>query len=126
MRFMMSLPAPAKVLEDFAPSKEIVIPMRKFNDDMRKAGVLLVAEGLHPPSRGARIRVTNGKRIVTDGPYAETKEVIAGFWMIQVKSKEEAIEWASKCPLPDGGIVELRQIFENTDFPPDLRDPAAR
>jgi hypothetical protein len=98
--------------------------MRKYDEEMRKAGVLLSEEGLHPTSKGARIRVSGGKRIVTDGPFIETKEVIAGFWIIQVKSKEEAIEWASRAPLPEGAVIEIRQIFENQDFPPELQKKA--
>lgn len=127
MRFMMLLPAPAQALEDCAiPPVEIVTAMRKFNRDMAKAGVLLTAKGLHPSSKGTRIRVSGGKRMVTDGPFTETKEVIAGFWIIQVKSKEEAIEWAKRCPLPEGGVIEIRQVFENTDFPPELQKKAAK
>ncbi len=101
MRFMMLLPAPAEPLEKAVavPNKELVTAMRKFTDDMKKAGVLLMAEGLHATSKGSRIRVSGGKRIVTDGPFTEAKEVIAGFWMIQVRSKEEALEWATRCPL---------------------------
>ena len=125
MRFMMSLPAPVEVLEKAVPTKEIVTAMRKFNEDMAKAGVLLAAEGLHPSSKGARIRVSGGKRTVTDGPFAEAKELIAGFWIIQVKSKEEAIEWANRFPLPEGGVIEIRQVFENCDFPPELQKKTA-
>jgi hypothetical protein len=126
MRFMMLLPAPVQALEKFAvPNTEIVIAMRKFDADMAKAGVLLGAEGLHPSSKGTRIRVSGGKRIVTDGPFTEAKEVIAGFWIIQVKSKEEAIEWAKRCPLPENGLIEIRQVFENCDFPPELQKKTA-
>ncbi len=126
MRFMMLLPAPAEALEKCAvPSPEIVLPMRKFNQEMAKAGVLLGAEGLHPSSKGTRIRVSGGKRVVTDGPFAEAKEVIAGFWIIQVKSKEEAVEWAKRCPLPENGLIEIRQVFENCDFPPELQKKSA-
>jgi hypothetical protein len=126
MRFMMLLPAPAQALEKFAiPSPNIVLPMRKFNADMAKAGVLLAAEGLHPTSKGTRIRVSGGKPVITDGPFAEAKEVIAGFWIIQVKSKEEAVEWAKRCPLPENGLIEIRQVFENRDFPPELQKKSA-
>ena len=126
MRFMMLLPAPAQALEKFAvPDPAIVLPMRKFNQDMTKAGVLLAAEGLHPTSKGTRLRVSGGKRVVTDGPFTEAKEVIAGFWIIQVKSKEEAIEWAKRCPLPENGLIEIRQVFENCDFPPELQKKSA-
>ncbi len=125
MRFMMSLPAPVEVLEKAVPTMEVVTAMRKFNEDMAKAGVLLAAEGLHPSSKGARIRVSVGKRTVTDGPFTEAKELIAGFWIVQVKSKEEAIEWANRCPLPEGGVIEIRQVFENCDFPPELQKKTA-
>ncbi len=126
MRFMMLLPAPVQALEKCAvPSPEIVLPMRKFNQEMAKAGVLLGAEGLHPSSKGTRIRVSGGKRVVTDGPFAEAKEVIAGFWIIQVKSKEEAVEWAKRCPLPENGLIEIRQVFENYDFPHELQKKSA-
>jgi hypothetical protein len=126
MRFMMLLPAPAQALEKFAvPSPDIVLPMRKFNADMAKAGVLLAAEGLHPTSKGTRLRVSGGKPVITDGPFAEAKEVIAGFWIIQVKSKEQAVEWAKRCPLPENGLIEIRQVFEDRDFPPDLQKKSA-
>ena len=126
MRFMMLLPAPAQALEDCAvPPAEIVNAMHKFNQEMAKAGVMLAAEGLHPSSKGTRIHVSGGKRVVTDGPFTESKELIAGFWIIQVKSKEEAIEWANRCPLPEGGLIEIRQVFENADFPPELQKKKA-
>ena len=98
MRFMMSLPVPPDALEKWEaqPSKEVVTAMRKFNEEMTKAGVLLAAEGLHATSKGSRIRVSGGKRVVTDGPFSEAKEVIAGFWIIQARSKEEALEWAGR------------------------------
>jgi hypothetical protein len=126
MRFMMMLPAPVDVLENRRPTKEVVGAMRKFSDDMRKAGVLLSAEGLHPTSRGTRIRVSGGRRTLTDGPFAEAKEVIAGSWMIQVKSKDEAVEWANRCPLGEDGVIEVRQVFEAHDFPPDLQPKSAK
>jgi len=92
---------------------------------MAKANVLLTAEGLHPSSKGTRIRVSGGKRVVTDGPFSESKELIAGFWIIQVKSREEAIEWANRCPPPEGGLIEIRQVFENYDCPPELQKKTA-
>src|SRR5215472_9052851 len=127
MRFMMLLPAPPVPLEKLtaAPNKEIVLAMRKYNEEMKNAGVLLSAEGLHATSKGFRIRATGGKKIVTDGPFMEAKEVIAGFWIIQVNSREEALEWAKRCPLPEHGLMEIRQIFENADFPPDLQKKKA-
>jgi hypothetical protein len=122
MRFMMLLPAPVDVLEQCAiPDKDLVVAMTKYDDEMRKAGVLLMEAGLHPTSKGTRLRRSGGKAIITDGPFTEAKEVIAGFWIIQTRSKEEAIEWAKRCPLPDQGVIEIRPIFENTDFPPELR-----
>jgi len=126
MRFMMSLPAPVEMQENFTPTAELLAAMRKYSDDMRKAGVLLLAEGLHPSSKATRIKVSSGKRVVTDGPFTEAKEMIAGFWLIQVKSREEALEWANRCPLSEGEIVEIRPVFENTDFPPELRNHSAR
>lgn len=127
MRFMMMLPAPPDALEKVgtSPKKAIVLAMRKFNEEMTKAGVMLAAEGLHATSKGSRIKVKDGKRIVTDGPFTETKEVIAGFWIIQVKSREEALEWAKRCPLPENGLIEIRQVFENCDFPPELQTKKA-
>ena len=125
MRFMLLLPAPVEALERCAvPDAGIVTAMRKYDQEMRKAGVLLSEEGLHPTSKGARIRVSGGKRIVTDGPFIETKEVIAGFWIIQVNSKEEAIAWANRCPLPECGVIEIRQIFEDHEFPAELQKRA--
>lgn len=126
MRFMMLLPAPPEPLEKLTavPNKEIVLAMRKYNDEMKKAGVFLSAEGLHATSKGFRIRVRDGKKIVTDGPFTEAKEVIAGFWLIQVNSKEEALEWAKRCPLPENGLMEIRQVFENADSPPELQKKA--
>jgi hypothetical protein len=121
MRFIMLLPASAEPLEKAVavPDKELVTAMLKFNEEMAKAGVLLAAEGLHATSKGSRIRVSGGKRIVTDGPFA-------GFWMIQVKSREEALEWAKRCPLPENGLIEIRQVFEMTEFPPELQAQSAQ
>lgn len=125
MRFMMLLPAPVDALEKCAvPDKDLVHAMRKYDAELRKAGVLLAEEGLHPTSKGSRVRISGGKPVVTDGPFAETKEVIAGFWIIQASSKEEAIEWAKRCPLPECGVIEIRQVFEDHDFPPELREKA--
>jgi hypothetical protein len=126
MRFMMLLPTPPEPLEKLTavPNKEIVTAMRKYNEEMSKAGVLLSAEGLHATSKGFRIKVSGGKKIVTDGPFTEAKEVIAGFWIIQVNSREEALEWAKRCPLPENGLMEVRQVFENADFPPELQKKA--
>ena len=127
MRFMMLLPCPPEPLEKLTavPNEEIVTAMRKYNEEMSKAGVMLAAEGLHATSKGFRIKVSGGKKIVTDGPFTEAKEVIAGFWIIQVKSQEEALEWAKRCPLPENGLIEIRQVFENADFPPELQKKKA-
>ena len=121
MRFMILLPAPPDALEKGPPATELVMAMRKFSDDMRKAGVLLGGEGLDRSSKGTRLRVSGGQRVITDGPSTEAKEVLAGFWIIQVKSKDEAVEWAMRCPLPEDGLIEIRQVFENRDFPPELQ-----
>jgi hypothetical protein len=107
------------------PDAELVAEMTKYNESLQKAGVLLSLEGLHPPSMGARVSFAGGKPKVTDGPFAEAKEVIGGFWMIQVKSKAEAVEWAKRCPMPDGDIVEVRQVQEFEDFPADVQKAAS-
>src|SRR4051794_35777086 len=122
MRFMM-LMIP-KGYEDAAPGTmpdaERVAAMMKYNEDLQKAGVLLGLDGLRPPSMGARVSFAGGKPKVTDGPFSEAKEVVGGYWMIQVNSKEEAIEWASRCPASDNEVIEVRQVFEMTDFPPEI------
>src|SRR5881409_4517564 len=123
MRFMMMIKADKNTEAGVLPSKELVAAMDEFNEKMVKAGVLLAAEGLHPSSKGARITFHGGgKRTVTDGPFTETKELIAGFWLIQVKSKEEAIEWVKRCPNPLAGEaeIEIRQVFEASDFGPEF------
>jgi hypothetical protein len=109
------------------PSKELMEAMGKFNEEMVKAGVMLSGDGLQPSSKGARVKFSHGKPMVVDGPFAETKELIAGFWMIQVKSKEEAIEWARRSPAPMGpdqdSEIEIRQVFEVEDFPAEVFTP---
>ena len=123
MRFMMLLKADRTTEAGVLPTREDLEVMGKYNEEMVKAGVMLDGAGLQPSSKGAKVRFQDGKAQVTDGPFAETKELIAGYWMIQVKSKEEAIEWAKRVPfdhLPGSGRVpeiELRQMFEITDFP---------
>jgi hypothetical protein len=107
------------------PDAKLVAEMSKYNESLQKAGVLLSMEGLHPPSMGARVAFAGGKPKVTDGPFTEAKEVIGGFWIIQVKSKAEAIEWAKRCPMPDDEIVEVRQVQEFEDFPEEVRKAAA-
>jgi hypothetical protein len=106
------------------PDAKAVEAMMKFNQDLQKAGVLLSLEGLHPPSMGARVSFPEGKPIVTDGPFAESKEVLGGFWILQVKSKAEAIDWAKKCPGGKNEIIEIRQVQEMADFPADVQKAA--
>jgi hypothetical protein len=103
------------------PDPKAVAAMMAYNESLQKAGVLLALDGLHPPSMGARITFPGGKPKVSDGPFAEAKEVVGGYWMIQVKSREEAIEWASRCPGDENGIIEVRQVQEMSDFPPEVR-----
>ncbi len=123
MRFMMLVKASKDSEAGALPSKELLAAMGQFNEEMAKAGVLLAGEGLHASSKGARITFSGSKRAVTDGPFAETKELLAGFWMIEVKSKAEAIAWASRVPFADGEVVEVRQVFEASDFPADVFPP---
>ncbi len=126
MRFMM-LVIP-KGYETAAPGTmpeaERVAEMMKYNEELQKAGVLLALDGLHPASMGARVTFEGGKPTVTDGPFSEAKEVLGGYWMIQVKSKEEAIEWAKRAPMSPNEIIEVRQVQEFSDFPPDVQKAA--
>jgi hypothetical protein len=127
MRFMM-LMIP-KGYEEAAPGTmpdaKAVEAMMKYNEALQKAGVLLALDGLHPPSMGARVTFRGGKPKVTDGPFTETKEVLGGYWMIDVKSKDEAIAWASRCPASDNEVIEIRQVQEMADFPADVQKAAA-
>lgn len=127
MRFMM-LMIP-KGYESAAPGTmpdaKAVEAMMKYNEALQNAGVLLALEGLHPPSMGARVTFVGGKPKVTGGPFADVREVLGGYWMIEVKSREEAIEWASRCPASENEIIEVRQVQEFADFPPDVQDAAA-
>src|SRR3954452_13793639 len=107
------------------PDAKAVAAMMKYNEELHKSGVLLGGEGLHPPSMGARVSFPGGKPKVTDGPFAEAKEVLGGYWMIQVKSREEAIEWAKRCPGSPNELIEIRQVQEMSDFPPDVQEAAA-
>src|SRR6187397_3259142 len=107
-----------------APDAKAVAAMMKYNEDLQKAGVLLALDGLHPPSTGARVSFAGGKPKVTDGPFAEAKEVLGGYWMIDVKSRDEAIAWAKKCPASENEIIEIRQVQEMEDFPPDVQKAA--
>jgi hypothetical protein len=108
------------------PDAQAIAVMMKYNESLQKAGVLLALDGLHPPSMGARVSFSGGKPTITDGPFAEAKEVIGGYWMIQVKSKEEAIEWASRCPASDNEVIEIRQVLEVADFPSEVGEAAAK
>ncbi|HEX2385129.1 MAG TPA: YciI family protein [Candidatus Binatia bacterium] len=118
MRFMVLVKASKDSEAGVMPSQELLTQMGKFNEELAKAGVLLAGEGLHPSSKGARVKFSGSKRTVIDGPFAETKELIAGFWLWQVKSKEEAIDWVKRCPNPhsEDCEIEIRQIFEAEDF----------
>jgi hypothetical protein len=133
MRFMMFMiprvyqpdtPPGERAGEGFAPPAEAIARMMKFNEELAKAGALIALDGLQPISKGARVAFAGGKQKVTDGPFAETKEVIGGYWMIEAKTKEEAVGWAMRCPASDGDVIEIRQVFEITDFPQDVRKAA--
>jgi hypothetical protein len=110
--------------EGFTPPADAVARMMKFNEELAKAGALIAVDGLQPVSKGARVAFSGGKPRVTDGPFAGAKEVIGGYWMIEVKSKEEAVGWAMRCPASDGDVIEVRQVFELSDFPQDVRKAA--
>ena len=128
MRFMLLIKADQNTEAGVLPSEEMLAAMTKYSEELARAGVLLAGEGLQPSSKGARVKFSGDKRTVTDGPFTEAKELIAGFWLIQVKSKEEAIEWVKRCPNPlDGEAeIEIRQVFEAEDFgaefTPELRE----
>jgi hypothetical protein len=132
MRFMVMVKATQESEAGVMPSEELLTEMGKYNEELVKAGVMLAGEGLHPSSKGARVRFSGKERTVVDGPFAETKELVAGFWLIQVKSKEEAIEWVKRCPNPmnEDSEIEIRQVFETEDFgdelTPELREQEAR
>src|SRR5437763_16308176 len=130
MRFMVLVKASKDSEAGVLPDETLLTEMTKYNEELVKAGVLLAAEGLQPSSKGARVKFSGTKRTVVDGPFAETKELIAGFWMFQVRSKAEAIEWVKRCPLSGDTEVEIRQVFEAADFgealTPELRDAEAR
>jgi hypothetical protein len=127
MRFMMlMIPKGYESAEPGAmPDAEAVSAMMKYNEALQEAGVLLALDGLHPPSMGARVSFAGGKPVVTDGPFAEAKEVLGGYWMIEVGSKEEAIEWAKRCPASANEVIEIRQVHEMDDFPEDVQQAAA-
>ncbi len=133
MRFMILIKADKNSEAGILPDEKLLSDMMKFNEELAKAGVMLAGEGLQPSSKGARVKFSGSKRTVIDGPFAETKELIAGFWLIQVKSKEEAIEWVKRIPNPMPGTepeIEIRQVFEADDFgpamTPELREKEER
>ena len=131
MRFMMLMipgvyqgKSGQTVGPDFAPGADDIAKMMKYNEDLAKAGALITLDGLQPPVKGARITFSRGKATATDGPFTESKEVLGGYWMIQVGSKKEAVEWAKRCPAEDGDVIEVRQVFEMSDFPADAQKAA--
>jgi hypothetical protein len=132
MRVMVMVKATKESEAGEMPSQELLTEMGKFNEELVKAGVMLAGEGLHPSSKGARVEFSGDKRTVTDGPFTETKELVAGYWLWQVRSMDEAIEWVKRSPnpMPDGGELEIRQVFEAEDFgdefTPELRQQEER
>jgi len=128
MRFMMLMIPKGyeKAAPGTMPDAKAVAAMMKYNESLQKAGVLLTLDGLHPPSMGARVSFSGGKPRVIDGPFIETKEVLGGYWMIEVKSKEEAVAWASRCPASDNEVIEVRQVQEFSDFPANVQEVAAK
>ncbi|SDA12337.1 Uncharacterized conserved protein [Nitrosospira sp. Nsp11] len=132
MQFMILLKADKNTEAGVMPSEKLLTDMSKYNEELLNAGVLLAGEGLHPSSKGARVKFSDGKRTVIEGPFPEVKELIAGFWLLQVKSREEAIEWVKRCPNPLEGEaeIEIRQVFEASDFgaefTPELREQEER
>jgi len=125
MRFMMFM-LPNISEDDWMPSVEAVEAMTKYNEELTKAGVLLALDGLHPSTEGVRVSFPGGKPTVTDGPFSEAKEVVGGYWLIEVKSKDEAVEWAKRAPCADGPVIEVRQIFEMDEFPPEVQKAGGR
>ena len=132
MRFMVMVKATKDSEAGVMPSTELLTEMGKYNEELVKAGIMLAGEGLHPSSKGARVRFNGKQRTVIDGPFAETKELVAGFWILQARSKDEVIEWVKRCPnpMPGESEIEIRQIFEAEDFgevlTPELREQEAR
>lgn len=127
MRFMMLVIPPdyTTAPPDATPDVDDVARMTKYNEELMKAGILLALDGLHPQSAGVRVTFNGGKATAKDGPFAEAKEAVGGYWLIQVKSKEEAVEWAMRCPMEDGAAIEVRQVQEFEEFPQDVQDAAA-
>jgi len=132
MRFMVVVKADKNTEAGVMPSEKLLADMAQYNEELAKAGILLAGEGLHPSSKGARVRFSGAKRTVVDGPFKDSKDLVCGFWMFQVKSKEEAIEWVKRCPNPVEGEteIEIRQVFEADDFgaefAPELREAEQR
>jgi len=132
MRFMVMVKATADSEAGVMPSQELLAAMGKYNEELAQAGVMLAGEGLHPSSNGARVRFSGASRTVVDGPFAETKELVAGFWILQTKSLDECIEWVKRCPnpMPGDSEIEIRQVFEAEDFgeefTPELREQEER
>ncbi len=132
MRFMVIVRANEQTESGALPITELIAALGRYNEELVRAGVLLAAEGLHPSAKGARVHFSGSKRTVVDGPFAESKELIAGFWILQVKSKEEVIEWVKRCPNPTDcdSVIEIRQVFEAADFgenfTPELQEQEAR
>jgi hypothetical protein len=130
MRFMILVPADENSEAGVMPTEELLTEMGKYNEELVKAGVMLAGDGLHPTSKGARVKFSGKERTVIDGPFTEAKELIAGFWIIQAKSKEEAIEWVKRAPFDGGTEIEIRQVFEAEDFgdefTPELREQEER
>jgi hypothetical protein len=121
MRFMMLMIPKAFENAPAGADPEQVASMMKYNRELKEAGVLLALDGLHPPAAAVRVSFTEGRPAVVDGPFAEAKEVLGGYWMIQVKSREEAVEWAKRCPVGAGNLIEVRQVQEMSDFPPEVQ-----
>lgn len=115
MRFMMIM-LPNITDEDWAPTPEAIAAMSKYNDELSRAGVLLTLDGLTPPGEGARVRFAAGRATVTDGPFTETKEMIGGYWLIEVSSKDEAVQWAARCPAAEGDVIEVRRVYEPDEY----------
>lgn len=126
MRFMMLMIPEVyrRATPDFTPDAKAVEGMMKYNEELAKAGVLLSLDGLHPPAAGARVSFAGGTPTITEGPFAEAKEVVGGYWIIDVESRQEAVDWAARCPAAPGDVIEIRQIFEMADFPEDVRKAA--
>jgi hypothetical protein len=121
MRFMM-LMIPNVSEENWEPDAEAVAGMGRYNEELMKAGILLSLDGLAPSAEGARVRFSGGRAAIADGPFTEAKELVGGYWMIDVSSKEEAVQWASRCPASDGDMIEVRRVYEMSDFPADVQE----